>query len=76
MDKELLIIIKKQTSIIDDLEIERIYYECKENISETILKLSLIEYSKKDEHKTMFDEMREILDDKARVYQKIINKTT
>jgi hypothetical protein len=75
MDSNVLNIIKKQTNVNDDVEITKAYLESKENISDTILKLSEIQLpTQKETHRTIFDDMRMIFDEKAYIYQDYMNR--
>jgi hypothetical protein len=75
MDKEIVEIIKKQSGETDEVEIEKMYLFCNNDISDTILKLSKIVVADKPvKRETFFDKMRTILDEKATIFQNI-NKT-
>ena len=74
MDKQLIDIIKKQTGITDELIIEKKYYECNNSETDTIIALcNIATPAKSEKSRTLFDEMREIMDDKAYVYQNLMN---
>lgn len=74
MDKSLIDIIKNQTNIEDEIEIQRVFYECKDNLADTIIKLSEIKIDVPvEKRKTIFDDMRLILDEKAYIYQNLMN---
>ncbi len=76
MNKETLDIIKKQTFITDELEIERCFYENCEDILKTIMKLSDLKEKQYDAPEaSVFDRIRQIVDDKEAVYHSI-NKNT
>ena len=69
MDRDVITIIKNQTEIEDEVYIERIYYESKGDLIATIMKLSNIEPPKVDvKPKTIFDDIREIVDEKENIY--------
>lgn len=78
MQKEIIELISIQTMINDNELIEKIYNSCKEDVIKTICKLmeqenniTLVpEYVKK---RNVFDDVREILDEKARIYQNLIS---
>lgn len=70
---ELVKIISKQAGVDDLLLVEKTYYECKSDITKTILTLLNKEIPKlrheKDEHlKTVLDDVREILDEKEAIF--------
>jgi hypothetical protein len=68
-------IITQQTGIEDKLEIERMLIECGNDVSSTILNLmSLKAEEKQVKEPTLFDKIREILDDKDKVYHDAIAK--
>jgi len=69
MDKELLSVIKKQSNIDDDILVERVYFETGRDVGATILKLMNVSYPETTPKiKTVFDEVREICDDKDNNY--------
>ena len=71
MDKELVDIIKSQTGVSDELQIERVFYECNGDIVKTIMKISNIDDNtsviKKENN--VFDNIRAIVDEKEKIYQ-------
>lgn len=70
MKKEDLDLIKKQTNIIDDLEIERVYIKNDYDIVKTIMELSdLKPENDKIRHTTLFDDLRQICDEKDKIFQ-------
>ena len=69
MDKELLSVIKRQSNIDDDILVERVYFEEKRDVGATILKLMNISYPEtKTRLRTVFDDVRDICDDKDNNY--------
>lgn len=69
MDADVLSIIKNQTSVKDNVYIEKVYYECKSDIIATIMKLSDIKVPQvQDKPKTIFDDIRAIVDEKESIY--------
>lgn len=79
MDVELIKIIKSQTNVDDDAEIEKAYSSCDQDVSKTILKLSNIDVPQEperhtSEHTATFNELRHILDQKAYVFQNLFTK--
>lgn len=76
MDVETKEVIAKQTNIEDIILIEKTYYECGGDVGATILKLMNVAYKEKPKPvRTQFDEYREILDEKAMIYQQILEKS-
>lgn len=73
---ELFDIISKQTGITDSLLIERTYYECDSDSTKTIYKLMEIELPELREKKPrdVFDDLREICDQKDTIFQDIMKK--
>lgn len=73
---ELFDIISKQTGITDHLLIERTYYECDSDSTKTIYKLMEIELPELRERKPrdVFDDLREICDQKDMIFQDIMKK--
>lgn len=73
-------IIKSQTGIQDKLHIEKVLIECNNNISSAIIKLIYPSIDnknteeKKPQEPTVFEQIREILNDKEKVYYDVINK--
>ena len=68
-------IIVSQTGIDDKIEIERVLLECQSDISRTILKLmSLKSNDKEPKEPTVFDQIREILNDKEQLYHDHLSK--
>lgn len=72
-------IIISQTGIQDKLYIEKVLIECNNNISSAIIKLMYPTDNENTEHKTsqeptVFEQIREILNDKEKVYYDLINK--
>lgn len=69
MNADVLSIIKNQTQVQDDVHIERIYYECQGDVIKTIIELSGIKIPKHQEKpKTLFDDIREIVNEKESIY--------
>ena len=69
MDAELVDIIKRQTGIDNKHKIQQSYNECDKDIGNTILMLLNIQIPKKVEKiASKFDEIREIFDEKDRIY--------
>jgi hypothetical protein len=72
---ELFDIISKQTGVNDLLLIEKTYYECNSDNVTTIYKLLEIELPEiKQEKRTIFDDLREICDEKDTIFQEIMKK--
>lgn len=71
MDKESIEIIKSQTGMSDELQIERIFYECDSDIVKTIMKISNINDNTitQTRENNIFDNIRAIVDEKERIYQ-------
>ncbi len=70
MKKEDLELIKKQTNIYDELEIEKIFLKNNSNIIKTIMELSNLKIDKnRDKPITLFDDLREICDEKDKIFQ-------
>ena len=68
-------IVASQTGIHDRLQVERVLIECGNDVSSTIIKLMLLEEEKKKvKEPTEFDQIREILSDKEKVYHDVMNK--
>ena len=68
-------IVASQTGIHDRLQVERVLIECGNDVSSTIIKLMLLEEEKKKvKEPTEFDQIREILADKEKVYHDVMNK--
>lgn len=73
MDAETLSIIKSQTGAddmhLDDLHIERVYFECGSDIVKTIMKLSdLKDVTVQNKEPSVFDDIRKIVDEKEQIY--------
>ncbi len=65
-------IIALQTGHEDRLEIERILIESENDVSKAILNLMSLKYQQKEpKESTIFDQIREILDDKDRIYHDV-----
>lgn len=72
---ELFEIISKQTGVNDLLLIEKTYYECNSDDVKTIYKLLEIELPPmKEEKRTLFDDLRQICDEKDTIFQEIMKK--
>jgi len=73
---ELFDIISKQTGIDDLLLIEKSYYECNSDCTKTIFKLLEIELPKlrPEKPKDVFDDLREICDQKDTIFQDFLEK--
>lgn len=74
-------IIAKQAGIDDLLLAEKSYYECKGDVSKAILSLmnitvSLQRHEKEEKEKTVFDDIREIMDEKEALFHAAFNKST
>lgn len=71
MDKEIIDIIKSQTGVSDELQIERVFYECNSDIVKTIMKISNINdnTSVRKKENNVFDNIRAIVDEKEKIYQ-------
>lgn len=71
MDKEIIDIIKSQTGVSDELQIERVFYECNSDIVKTIMKISNINdnTSVRKKENNVFDNIRAIVDEKEKLYQ-------
>lgn len=67
--------IRTQTSVTDNVLIERTYHECKGDIVQTIMKLSNLVSVEKEKTRNMFDELREILDAKDAILQDKIKES-
>jgi 5,10-methylenetetrahydrofolate reductase len=68
-------IIIAQTGINDKLKIERMLLECRNDVSSTILKLmSFQEKQKKVREPTVFDQIRDILNEKDAIYHDVMTK--
>lgn len=66
-------IIASQTGIDDKLHIERVFMECRNDISSTIIKLmNLIEKKRPVVEPNVFDEIRVILNEKDALYHDIM----
>jgi hypothetical protein len=67
--------ITSQTGVTDKLEIEKVLLDCQGDISLTILRLlSLQTVSKPIQEPTIFEQIREILNEKDRVYHDLLAK--
>ena len=74
-------IISSQTGEDDKLYIERVFMECGSDVSKTIIKILNIDTKVEIKEKTVFDEIRQILNEKDALYfdmmaKKTINKIT
>lgn len=68
-------IVASQTGLTDKLEIERVLIENGNDVSSTIIAImSLKEEPKKVREPTEFDQIREILADKERVYYEVMQQ--
>ena len=67
-------IISQQTNIKDVLLIEKVYYECDSDVCRTIYKLLNL-HEKEEKAKTVFDDLREICDEKAVIFQNILKSS-
>lgn len=66
-------IISKQTGVTDMLLIEKTFYACDSDVADTILTLMDVNYEKPAKKpRTLFDDIRQIVDEKATVYQDMI----
>lgn len=77
MSNETYKIISDQTGINDLLHIEKTYYECNGDEVSTILKLmnmSLPKTRNTKKLKTLFDDLREICDEKDTIFQEFLSK--
>jgi hypothetical protein len=63
--------IKKQTNVSDDALIEQTYKDCAGDELKAIMKLLNIEERKSSKPPTLFDNIREILDEKDKIYQEL-----
>lgn len=67
--------ITSQTGVTDKLEIEKVLLDCQGDISLAILRLlSLQTIEKPIQEPTIFEQIREILNEKDRVYHDVIAK--
>lgn len=78
--QQTLKLISKQTGVDDLFIVEKAFCECKENELQTIFKLMGMEMPqvrgvKLDHEKTVFDDVRQICDDKDVVFQNRIKST-
>jgi hypothetical protein len=74
MNQDQADIISKQTGVTDMLLIEKTYYACDSDVAQTILTLMDVVYEKPAKKpRTLFDDIREIVDEKATVYQNMLN---
>lgn len=76
---EVFEIISKQTGIDDVLLIEKTYYSCGSDTSKTILTLLNIDiplqrHEKIEQEKTVFDDLRQILEEKDAIFHSVMNK--
>ena len=74
-------IIADQTGIQDLLEVEKVYYSCKGDVTNTILTLMKLtipkeRHEKEEDAKTVFDDFRVILEEKDAIFHNLMNKTT
>lgn len=82
MQKETIELISSQTMIDNNELIEKTYISCGEDIIKTICTLmekenNVILAPEHTRKRNVFDDVREILDEKARIYQNLItNKST
>lgn len=68
-------IVASQTGLSDKLEIERVLIECGNDVSSAIIAImSLKEEPKKVREPTEFDQIREILADKEKVYYEVMQQ--
>lgn len=69
-------LISSQTNIADMVLIERVYIEQNKSIPDTIMKLMNYEYCKTFEMKprTVFDDIRVIVDEKEQLFYDILNR--
>lgn len=69
-------IIENQTNITDRVLIERVYYENNKSIPDTIMQLMKYDYCKPFEIKprTVFDDIRTIVDEKEKIFFQVFNK--
>lgn len=78
MQKEIMDLISSQTMIDDSELIEKVYNSCGGDVIKTICTIMqqennvtlAAEHTRK---RNVFDDVREILDEKARIYQKLIS---
>ena len=67
-------IISSQTGEDDKLYIERVFMECGNDVSKTIIKILNIDTKVDKKEKTVFDEIRQILNEKDAIYFDMIAK--
>lgn len=78
---ELFQIIADQAGVKDALEVEKAYYACKGDVSNTILTLMNVNipkqrHEKEEDAKNIFDDFRVILEEKDAIFHNLMNKTT
>lgn len=67
-------IISSQTGEDDKLYIERVFMECGNDVSKTIIKILNIDTKVEKKENTVFDEIRQILNEKDAIYFDMIAK--
>lgn len=75
MDQTLKEIIMDQSGNTDHIYVEKVYYECNQDVGETICRLQNLKTQPvKPTTTTRFDEIREILEEKDRIFSKILDQ--
>lgn len=75
MDQTLKEIIMDQSGHTDPIYVEKVYFECNQDVGETICKLqNLTPAVVPEKSKTQFDEMRAILEEKDKIFRKFLDQ--
>lgn len=76
MDQTLKEIIMDQSGHIDPIYVEKVYYECNQDVGETICKLQDLKITAKPKptQKTQFEEIREVLEEKEKLFRQILEQ--
>lgn len=75
MDPETKNCILQQVPIVDEIEIERVFHEEKQDIVKTIMRLNSLTAVVQSTQPTIFDDIRKILDDKDCIFNSKIESS-
>lgn len=64
-----------QSGHTDPIHVEKVFFECNQDVGDTICKLQdLKSVPRESATKTRFDEIREILEEKEKIFRKVIDR--
>lgn len=75
MDQTVKEIIMDQTGQTDPIHVEKVFFECNQDVGDTICRLQdLKPVVRQQKTKTQFDNMRKILEEKDKIFREFLDK--